>query len=523
MTNQLKDNLFVLIKSLTKSEKRQFKLYVGRMDSNEDSKFLKLFNLLDKMDFYNEDLILKKKIVSKLQLSNLKAHLYKQILISLRLNPQHKNVKLHIRGQIDFATILYQKGLYKQSLKILDKAKSFALKYDENASAYEIVEFEKLIESLYVTRSLSNRTNELVSQTNHLREQNEVYSNLSNISLQLYEKLIKAGYAKSDVESKEIKKFFKQKIKSFRLGELGFRETLVYYQIWVWYSLLIQDFLSSYKYASKWIDTFNKSPEMIAIHPVFYLKGYNFLLEALALIKYPSKFKNKLNDLINVVEDKSFPRNQNLNALIFIYKYNNLFNLHVLEGDFKESIKIIPRVLEGIEENKNFIDHHHIMLLYFKIACMYFTVNDYDNCIKYVNMIMKNKNIKMREDLQCFTRVLNLIAHWEAGYDYYLDKIIRETYNYLDKMNDLHEVQKTILKYLNGLENIYPGEIKGFLRNLHSELKKFEDDPYEKRAFLYLDIISWLESKINNKPVALIIKEKALLINRKERQTTALI
>ena len=523
MTNQLKDNLFVLIKSLTKSEKRQFKLYVGRMDSNEDSKFLKLFNLLDKMNLYSEDLIINKNIVSKLQLSNLKAHLYKQILISLRLNPQHKNVKLHIRGQIDFATILYQKGLYKQSLKILDKAKSFALKYDENASAYEIVEFEKLIESLYVTRSLSNRTNELVSQTNHLREQNEVYSNLSNISLQLYEKLIKAGYAKSDEESKQIKKFFKQKIKTFEVSNLGFRETLVYYQIWVWYSLLIQDFLSSYKYASKWIDTFNKSPEMIIIHPVFYLKGYNFLLEALALIKYPSKFKNRLNDLISVVEDKSFPKNQNLNALIFMYKYNNLFNLYVLEGDFKESIKIIPFVLDGIEENKNFIDHHHIMLLYYKIACMYFTVDDFDNCIKYLSLIMKNKNIKMREDLQCFTRILNLIAHWEAGNDYNLDKIIRETYNYLDKMNDLHEVQKTILKYLNGLENIYPGEIKGFLRNLHKELIKYEDDPYEKRAFLYLDIISWLESKVSSKPLQVIIKDKAIQINRKEKQTTVLI
>ena len=52
MTNELKDNLFVLIKSLTKSEKRQFKLYVGRMESNEDSKFLKLFNQLDKMNIY---------------------------------------------------------------------------------------------------------------------------------------------------------------------------------------------------------------------------------------------------------------------------------------------------------------------------------------------------------------------------------------------------------------------------------------------------------------------------------------
>lgn len=522
MTTDIKDNLFVLIKSLTKSEKRQFKLYVGRMDSNEDSKFLNLFNLLDKMRKYDEKKIVDSNIVTKQQLSNLKAHLYKQILISLRLNPQHKNVKLHIRGQIDFATILYQKGLYKQSLKILGKVKSYALKYDENTSAYEIVEFEKLIESLYVTRSLTNRTDELVNQTNHLKQLNDVSSSLSNISLQLYEKLIKAGYAKSDSESKEIKTIFDEKIKYYNPENLGFREKIIYYQSWVWYSLLAQDFLSSYKYASKWIDTFNNKPEMIRIHPVYYLKGYNFLLEALSLIKYPSKFKNRLDDMIEVVDDQSFPVNQNLNALIFLYKYNNLFNLHVLEGTFKESIKIIPEVLDGIEKNKNFIDHHHIMLLYYKIACMYFTVDEFDKCIKYTSLIIRNKNIKLREDLQCFTRILNLIAHWEAGLDFNLDKIIKETYNYLDKLNDLHEVQKTILKYLNGLENIYPGEIKGFLRNLYNELKKYEDDPYEKRAFLYLDIISWLESKIDRKPLQYIIKEKAILINRKEKQTTVL-
>ena len=522
MTTDIKDNLFVLLKSLTKSEKRQFKLYVGRMDSNEDSKFLNLFNLLDKMKKYDEKKIIESNIVTKQQLSNLKAHLYKQILISLRLNPQHKNVKLHIRSQIDFATILYQKGLYKQSLKILDKAKSYALKYDENTSAYEIVEFEKLIESLYVTRSLTNRTDELVTQTNHLKQLNNVSSSLSNISLQLYKKLIKAGYAKSDSESKEIKTIFDEKIKYYNPEKFGFREKLIYYQSWVWYSLLAQDFLSSYKYASKWIDTFNNKPEMIKIHPVYYLKGYNFLLEALSLIKYPSKFKNRLDDMIEVVEDESFPVNQNLNALIFLYKYNNLFNLHVLEGTFKESINIIPEVLDGIEKNKNFIDHHHIMLLYYKIACMYFTVDEFDKCIRYTSLIMRNKNIKMREDLQCFTRILNLIAHWEAGLDFNLDKIIKETYNYLDKLNDLHEVQKTILKYLNGLENIYPGEIKGFLRNLYNELKKYEDDPYEKRAFLYLDIISWLESKIDRKPLQNIIKEKAILINRKEKQSTVL-
>ena len=75
MINDQKDNLFQLIKSLTKSEKRQFKLYVGRMGSNNDSKFLNLFNLLDKSSKYSEKLILEKGVVTKQQLSNLKAHL----------------------------------------------------------------------------------------------------------------------------------------------------------------------------------------------------------------------------------------------------------------------------------------------------------------------------------------------------------------------------------------------------------------------------------------------------------------
>ena len=60
MANASKDNLFVLISSLSKSEKRQFKLYVNRLGVNVDAKFLLLFNLLDKMNDYNEEDILKK-------------------------------------------------------------------------------------------------------------------------------------------------------------------------------------------------------------------------------------------------------------------------------------------------------------------------------------------------------------------------------------------------------------------------------------------------------------------------------
>jgi hypothetical protein len=58
---------------------------------------------------------------------------------------------------------LYNKGLYKQSLKNFDKTKLVALENDEKLMAYEIVEFEKLIESQYITRSIQGRADELDS------------------------------------------------------------------------------------------------------------------------------------------------------------------------------------------------------------------------------------------------------------------------------------------------------------------------------------------------------------------------
>lgn len=120
----------------------------------------------------------------------------------------------------------------------------------------------------------------------------------------------------------------------------------------------------------------------------------------------------------------------------------------------------------------------------------------------------------MREDLMCFARILNLVAHYEAGMDYHLETLLRSTYKFLIKMDDLHEVQKEMIKFLRNLGEIFPGELKNEFKKLRNRLEVYEDDPYERRAFLYLDILSWLDSRIENRPVADIIKEKASLLNR---------
>ncbi|MDB4292729.1 hypothetical protein N9954_04925 [Maribacter sp.] len=514
MTTTHKDSLFVLVKSLSKSEKRQFKLYVGRLGVNTDAKFLALFNLLDKIKKYDEKVILETGIVKKAQLSNLKAHLYKQILVSLRLNPVNQNIRVQIREQLDFATILYQKGLYKQSLKILDKVKSIAIENQEKNIAYEIVELEKIIETQYITRSIPDRADELAIQAKELSALNVMTSKLSNLSLQLYGIMLKVGYVQDDADSKRVKEYFESHMPKYKLKDLGFREKLWLYKAHLWYSFLVQDFLSSYKYATKWVELFYGQKDQIYQNPVFFLKGNHYLLESLFLLQYSSQFRQTLERMEDMVATKEFPKNDNINSLVFLYLNANRLNLHFMEGTFNKGLYLVRIIEYGINKHQDRIDAHHIMVLYYKIACLYFGNGDNKNCILYLKKIISNKNLKMREDLMCFARVLSLVAHYEAGMDYHLEVQLKSTYKFLLKMNDLHAVQQEMIKFLRNLGNIYPDQLRSEFQKLYIQLKKYEDHPYEKRAFLYLDILSWLESHLQNKPVGQIIREKAMANSR---------
>jgi hypothetical protein len=514
MANHQKDFLFVLIKSLSKSEKRQFKIFASRLETSGNTKFIELFNILDKSEAYDEKIILKNGLIQKVQLSNLKSYLYKQILVSIRLNIPSQNIRYQLREQIDFATILYNKGLYKQSLKILDKTKIVALENDEKLMAYEIVEFEKLIESQYITRSIQGRADELVIQAKELNYRNTISSKLSNLSLQLYGIMLKTGYVKSDTEHKYIDDYFNKHIAKLDEKKFGFREKYWFYNANLWRSLLVQDFLSSYKFAYKWVTLFYDTPNMIFLNPVFFLKGNQYLLESLFMLKYKSKFKKYLILLEETIKDTRFPVNDNISSLSFLYLYNNKLNFHILEGTFAESEYLIPEILSKLKIHNEHLDEHHEMMFFYKIACIYFGNQKYTESIYYLEKIINNKNLSMREDLMCFARILCLIVHYELGKDYYLENQLKNTYKFLLKMNDLHEVQKEIIRFLKNLSTLYPSDIKKEFIKMRERFIDLEKNTYEKRAFLYLDIISWLESKIENRKISDIIKEKAKLSNR---------
>src|SRR5204862_799614 len=137
---------------LEKSEKRNFKLFVKRNSASENLKIIQLFDALDKMPEYDELSVLKKpRSISKQQLSNIKAHLYKQILSSLRIIKDENNIDIQLHEQMDHARILYNKGLYLQSLKLLDKMKETAKANHQLTYLQQVLFFEKKIETLFIT------------------------------------------------------------------------------------------------------------------------------------------------------------------------------------------------------------------------------------------------------------------------------------------------------------------------------------------------------------------------------------
>ena len=110
MPSQQTDQLIQLIQSMTKAEKRSFRLFVNRDNKPNDKLFMQLFDYIDSTKTYKESELLKKlPQIKKVQLSNIKANLMKQILDNLRHLHKQDFSDVSIREMLDYAKILQSK------------------------------------------------------------------------------------------------------------------------------------------------------------------------------------------------------------------------------------------------------------------------------------------------------------------------------------------------------------------------------------------------------------------------------
>jgi hypothetical protein len=92
-----------------------------------------------------------------------------------------------------------------------------------------------------------------------------------------------------------------------------------------------------------------------------------------------------------------------------------------------------------------------------------------------------------------------------------MEYLIKSVYRFMAKMGNLSLVEEEIFKFLRKSFKLSPKQLKPEFENLLAQLRTYEKNRFETRVFAYLDIISWLESKIRNVPVQDIIREKFII------------
>ena len=508
MPKRSTDELFQLVKSLEKAEKRNFKLFVQRNATSSDMKTVQLFDALDKLEDYDEEALLKRNTdIKKQQLSNLKAHLYRQILASLRILKDDNNIQLQLHELMDYSRILYDKGLYLQSLKTLDRVKEYAREQHQVTYWLQTLIFEKKIEALYITRSMENRAETLAKEVEEAGDRLTMMNKLSNLSLQLYSWYINLGHARGDKDRIAIKAFFESNLPTTAGLYNGFYEKHYLYESYCWYGFILQDLLMYYRYCQKWVDAFEQEPLMKKVDTPLYIKGLHNLLNAHFVLQNYDKFNTVLDKFEHFYHSKQANSNDNNRVQCFIYLYTAKLNKHFLEGSFTAGLKLIPEIEEKIIEFRLKMDRHRVLVFYYKIACLYFGSGDNEKAIEYLNRII-NWKVDLRTDLQCYSRLLHLIAHYELGNYDLLEYLVKSVYRFMAKMQNLSVVEEEIFRFLKKSFHLDKKQVKVAFIVLKGKLEKYKDNPLESRSFMYLDIISWLESKIKNVPVQEVMREK---------------
>lgn len=510
MSNVKSDQLFKLVHSLSKAEKRFFKIYAGRQNGSMDKKFILLFDAIEKQKTYNEAKILNNEIrFNPRQFSNLKAHLYKLVLKSVRLCNTTDSIKIEIAEQLDFARILYSKCLYKECVKMLDKAKKTAIQHDSSILLLEILELEKLVLPKTIESKNQDRVNFLIETSNHVAESIRKSNVFSNLALKLTAYYMQTGFNKSQADLEKVKSYFYSSLPEYDENLLSFHEKLHLYHSYIGYYFYIQDFERGMDYALRLVELFEKHPEMKIHHLEQYIKALNSLLAVQNKLNRYSEFVATQKKLIALKRDRTLSLSENINLNLFKAIYIHEINRHFMLGEFRAGTRIVNALEDELNKFVPKLDRHSVLLFYYKIACLYIGSGNYRIAIKWLNNIYNEKEHDVREDLQDFTRILLLVCHFELNNDILLESTIRSTYRYFRKHGALSKYQELILHFLRNLfKQNTDKTLKDQFTQLKSDLEKLVHTPDEKRAFMYFDIISWLESKIQKKTVESIIKEK---------------
>jgi tetratricopeptide (TPR) repeat protein len=489
--------LFALIKSLTKSEKRYFKVYTSKgQKAQGKNNYIKLFDVIDKQKFYDEDAIIAKfsDTVFIKHISSEKNYLYNLILKTLHL--YHSKADSDIRSEeiLHYSEILYNKGLANQSVKMVAKLRKTALdnemltqtlkisrhcivlssQFSDNSKILETDLFQALADSKLSLQKLVN-----------LQEYQELYAKFILL-------IRKEGeYLRSDEDRAKFSQIINHPLMNDESNALTNDARSLFRFIKHSYFFISGELESAYSYYKKLTKTIalpERNKELSNFCEIcLRMKKFNEVAEILVQIK-------NTPSVTFLDEGKKFYR-----------YYNHLVALYTQTGYFSEAAALTNIIENGIKDYKKTIHKSRQFSIIYYIAYAYFGMGDYKNASKWITRILNDTSADLRRDILCFARILQLIILIETKNKLFIDPLVKAAHYYFSTREKLHSFEKTVLTFFKKiyLTTDTNNEI-ALYKQLYSELNNKKD----QEIFFYFDIFSWLESKINHENFMDVVKSK---------------
>lgn len=491
-------NVFELIKSLNMSEKRQFKIYSARHVIDGENKYILLFDVLEKMELYNE-----KELISILKFQGKKTtfikadmnFLYQLILKSLVLFHSGKSAQIILNESMSIIEILYFKGNYTQCIKEIQKAIHIAEQAELFSSLLKIIQYEKILQShLEKYKRTESEIIKKMADINKMQQNIIEYYELYNLANLTRKKVVKTR------NKKEIKAFnhlMQHKLMQSEKHAFSLDAKIKYNQICAMWNYVSNNKKQELSYNKKIIQLFEDNPLYKEEHLIDYVNTYAHIV---SISKDMSEllFFQALNNVRSIVVQSDKLYFHRVSAQIFNFSYMIELSMYLQKKQFYKAGIIVSDIENGLKKYKDILIPSYRITFLYMLAYYYFAIGNFDNAIKKINNLLNNFSENERPDLYNFAKLINILIHFELKNYSFIKYKQASVYYYFKKQSAEYETENIILKFFSKEKN-YTIDLVKSLPILATSLQNIKSHSLEKYAFNYFDWIDWVNSKIHKK------------------------
>ncbi len=510
MSTKVNESLHELIKYLSKSEKRYFKIISSRHTIGEENNYIILFDYLEQQEIYDEEALFKhfkgEAFLNKFSVT--KKRLYDHILNALDSFHAVSSLDAQIYRLMHGADILYDKSLYEQSRRQLRSAERLAIKHDKfNLLAEISLKQKRLLESTGILNI--SEIEQILKNDLLFHEKSLTYDKFWNLKSRLFNLLSSKGISRTQEDLVQFKEIIDDLLKTTRKKELYFDTQYLYNHIYSAYFFATGSFSDCYEYLKENLTLFESKQEVIEEQPNRYFSILTNAIFVATRLKKNQEAQALLKKLKEMPTQYTLNSNEDLKIKLFSSTNSIELTILTLKGDFKDALKIIPIIEEGLRLYDDKITANRKAFLHFKIATIYFITGDMHTALKWINRILNDSTLDKQEDILSFSQIMSLLIHFEMKNEDLIPYALRSTQRFLKTRNRLYDFETIFLKFLNKVtkaKDIFKQET--LFEELYMEIAHFKEDTLQSVAFEYFDFVLWAEAKMKNTSLQELIQIK---------------